>query len=78
MLWVCCCEQEGRRPADINMGRFLADSITGIPKFSADEFDNMLADSAQDSLLVMYLANLVRAHIALADRLGTASLPLLF
>jgi translation initiation factor 3 subunit F len=60
------------------VGRYLADSITGIPKFSSEEFENMLADSAQDSLLVMYLANLVRAHVALADRLGTSSLPLLF
>ena len=31
----------------------------------------------QDVLLVMYLANLVRAHVSLADKLGTASIPLL-
>lgn len=37
----------------------------------------MLTSSAQDSMLILYLANLVRAHLALSDRLGTASLPLL-
>ena len=31
----------------------------------------------QDVLLVVYLANLVRAHVALADKLGTASIPLM-
>jgi len=32
---------------------------------------------AQDGMLVMYLSNLVRAHLALADKLGTAALPIL-
>jgi len=67
----------GKRPADISLGRYLADTVTGIPRFEAEEFENMLTDSTQDSLLVMYLSNLVRAHLALADRLGTSTLPLL-
>ena len=32
--------------------------------------------AVQDVLLVMYLANLVRTHVALADKLGTQALPL--
>ena len=36
-----------------------------------------LRTPVQDVLLVMYLANLVRAHVSLADKLGTASIPLL-
>lgn len=69
--------QTGKRPADITLGRFLADTVTGIPRFEAEEFETMLTDTAQDSLLIMYLSNLVRAHLALTDRLGTAALPLL-
>ena len=72
-----CHVQAGKRPADISLGRYLADTVTGIPRFEAEEFENMLTDSTQDSLLVMYLSNLVRAHLALADRLGTSTLPLL-
>ncbi len=72
-----CCLQNGKRPADISLGRYLADTVTGIPQFESEEFENMLTDSTQDSLLVMYLSNLVRAHLALADRLGTSTLPLL-
>ena len=44
---------------------------------SKEELEQMYTDSTQDALLVMYLANLTRAHIALADRLSTAALPLL-
>ena len=69
--------QEGRRKGDLALGRYLADTVTGIPRFAPEEFEAMMTDSAQDSMLVMYLANLVRAHLALADRLGTAALPLL-
>ncbi|CAK0783793.1 hypothetical protein CVIRNUC_006993 [Coccomyxa viridis] len=67
----------GKKPADISLGRYLADTVTGIPRFEAEEFESMLTDSTQDSLLVMYLSNLVRSHLALADRLGTSTLPLL-
>ncbi|CAL8461835.1 g1366 [Coccomyxa elongata] len=67
----------GKRQADITLGRYLADTMTGIPHLGAEEFETMLSDTAQDSLLIMYLSNLVRAHLALTDRLGTASLPLL-
>ncbi len=69
--------QTGKRQADITLGRYLADTMTGIPRLGAEEFETMLSDTAQDSLLIMYLSNLVRAHLALTDRLGTASLPLL-
>ena len=69
--------QAGKKPADISLGRYLADTVTGIPRFEAEEFESMLTDSTQDSLLVMYLSNLVRSHLALADRLGTSTLPLL-
>ena len=69
--------QEGRRKGDVALGRYLADTVTGIPRFGAAEMEEVLLNSAQDSMLVMYLSNLVRAHLALADRLGTASLPLL-
>ncbi len=36
-----------------------------------------MQDNMNDVLLVMYLSDLIRAHIALADKLGTMQLPLL-
>ena len=71
------CMQSGRRPADVGVGRQLADAVAGVPHMARPEFEAMLTDAAQDGMLVMYLSNLVRAHLALADKLGTAALPLL-
>lgn len=34
-------------------------------------------DNMNDVLLVMYLSDLIRSHIALADKLGTMQLPLI-
>ena len=58
-------------------GRFLADTVTSVPRISPEELERLVADNAQDALLILYLANLVRTQLALADRLGTAALPLL-
>ena len=58
-------------------GRFLADTVTSVPHISSEELERLVADNAQDALLILYLANLVRTQLALADRLGTAALPLL-
>ena len=43
----------------------------------SQELEQLVAGNAQDALLIMYLANLVKAQMALADRLGTAQLPLM-
>lgn len=62
---------------DPRVGRFLADTIAAVPRLSAAEVDRLVSDSAQDALLIVYLANLVRTQLALADKLGTAALPIL-
>lgn len=67
----------GRRKGDINVGRYLADTCAAVPYIRKEDFEQLLQDNTQDALLVMYLANLVRAHVALADKLGTAALPIL-
>ena len=69
--------QSGRRKGDINVGRYLADTCAAVPYIRKEDFEQLLQDNTQDALLVMYLANLVRAHVALADKLGTAALPIL-
>jgi translation initiation factor 3 subunit F len=69
--------QSGRQKGDINVGRYLADTCAAVPYIRKEDFEQLLQDNTQDALLVMYLANLVRAHVALADKLGTAALPIL-
>lgn len=68
--------QEGRRKPDRNIGRYLADTVDAVPQLDREELEKLFHDNVQDVLLVMYLANLVRTHIAVADKLGTQALPL--
>jgi len=50
--------------------------VDAVPQLDREELEKLFHDNVQDVLLVMYLANLVRTHIALADKLGTQALPL--
>ncbi len=62
---------EGRLPANNAIGRFLADTVAAVPRMGRDAFDKLFNDSVQDVLLVMYLSNLTRTQLALAERLNT-------
>eukprot|EP00899_Mesostigma_viride_P020248 jgi/Mesvir1/28224/Mv04773-RA.1 len=61
---------EGRTPPDNAVGRYLADTIASIPHMSAETFEKMFNDSAQDVLLVLYLGKLTRAQLAMAEKLN--------
>ncbi|KAL3132388.1 hypothetical protein ABBQ32_008957 [Trebouxia sp. C0010 RCD-2024] len=67
----------GKQKGDISVGRYLADTCAAVPYIRKEDFEQLLQDNTQDALLVMYLSNLVKAHVALADKLGTAALPIL-
>lgn len=69
--------QNGKQKGDISVGRYLADTCAAVPYIRKEDFEQLLQDNTQDALLVMYLSNLVKAHVALADKLGTAALPIL-
>ena len=69
--------QSGKQKGDINVGRYLADTCAAVPYIRKEDFEQLLQDNTQDALLVMYLSDLVKAHVALADKLGTAALPIL-
>ena len=85
MVLCCTCSalkdfsyvQNGKQKGDINVGRYLADTCAAVPYIRKEDFEQLLQDNTQDALLVMYLSNLVKAHVALADKLGTAALPIL-
>jgi translation initiation factor 3 subunit F len=69
--------QEGRRKGDRTVGRFLSDTVDAVPRVTKEELEALYTDNVQDVLLIMYLSSLVRTHVALADKLGTAQLPIL-
>ena len=55
--------QEGKREGDPTIGRALADAMAVVPHFSRPDFERLLNDSAQDALMVTYLANLLRTQV---------------
>ena len=59
------------------MGRYLSDTVAMVPHLSQMDFERMFNENVQDVLMVTYLSNLMRAHITLAEKLGTAQLPIL-
>eukprot|EP00271_Cylindrocystis_brebissonii_P011280 TRINITY_DN28408_c0_g1_i1.p1 TRINITY_DN28408_c0_g1~~TRINITY_DN28408_c0_g1_i1.p1 ORF type:complete len:290 (-),score=56.98 TRINITY_DN28408_c0_g1_i1:296-1165(-) len=65
----------GRIPPDNAIGRYLADTVAAVPQMSSDTFDKMFNDSVQDLLLVLYLANLTRAQLVIAEKLNSAAQP---
>jgi len=67
----------GRREGDASIGRYLADTLAVVPHLEVADFERMFNDGVQDNLLLSYFAHLVRSQVALAERLGTAALPLL-
>ncbi|GAQ77950.1 eukaryotic translation initiation factor [Klebsormidium nitens] len=66
---------DGKIPADNTIGRYLADTVAVVPRINPESFDSLFNDSVQDMLLVLYLANLTRTQLALAEKLNTASAP---
>lgn len=65
----------GKRQGSVLVGRHLAEAVATVPHFSAADLAKLLQDSQNDVLLTSYLAGLIRAHISLADKLGTMQLP---
>jgi len=64
---------EGKVKADTSIGRFLADALSALPKIDAATLERMFSNSVQDLLLVVYLANLTRTQLVLAEKLQRVS-----
>jgi translation initiation factor 3 subunit F len=64
---------EGQVEPDNSVGRYLADTLASVPRVATDAFDKLFNDSIQDLLLVLYLANLTRTQLTLAEKLNTAA-----
>jgi len=59
----------GKIPADPAIGRFLSKAVSALPTFDAETIDKIFNNSIQDLLMVVYLGNLTRTQIALAEKL---------
>ena len=57
------------------MGRLLSETVGSIPYLDKDQFERLFNDRLQELLLVLYLAKLVKAQIAMGDKLGMSAPP---
>lgn len=64
----------GKTPGNAEVGRFLADALASVPRLTREQFEKVFGDAIQDVLLVMYLANVTKMQLMLAEKLQTASL----
>ncbi|KAJ3390614.1 hypothetical protein HDU92_000367 [Lobulomyces angularis] len=60
---------EGKEDQNKALGRFISDTISSIPKIDKDVFEKMFNNHLQDILMVVYLSNLTRAQLVIAERL---------
>jgi len=60
----------GKRTPDATVGRQLLDMIHSVPKMSQEEFDEMLNSNIKDLLMVVYLSQLTKTQIQVAEKLS--------
>jgi len=60
---------EGKISANNRVGRFLIDSISALPKLDSASVEKMFNSNLQDLLMVVYLSNLTRTQLSLAEKL---------
>jgi translation initiation factor 3 subunit F len=65
---------DGKTEPDAEVGRLLADALASVPRLTRDQFEKVFGDAIQDVLLVMYLSNVTKMQLVLAEKLQTASL----
>lgn len=61
----------GKIKADAALGRKLVDAVAAVPRLPRASFDTLFGDAVQDVLLVMYLSQLTRTQLVLANKLNT-------
>jgi len=60
---------DGKVTPDNKIGRFLADAVASLPKFDLASWEKVFNNNLQDLLMVIYLANLTRTQLSLAEKL---------
>ncbi|KAJ1564054.1 hypothetical protein HK405_015961 [Cladochytrium tenue] len=61
--------QNGEIEPNNAIGRFLMDTVESIPRIDPAAFEKMFNSHLQDLLMVVYLANLTRTQLSIAQRL---------
>lgn len=63
---------DGSVPADDDVGRQIADTLSSVPRVRPEAFDKMFSDSLQDLLMITYLSNITRTQLTIAEKLNAS------
>ena len=55
---------------DSSVGYLIESALSSVPRINPAQFDKMFNNSLQDMLMITYLTNLMRAQLAIADKLS--------
>jgi len=66
----CLQVKEGKVAADQEVGMAISRAISVVPHLDGESFEAMFSNKIQDLLMVLYLGNVVRTHISLADQIN--------
>lgn len=54
---------------DVTTGRFLAETLTMVPRMNAADFERLFGDNMRDLLMVAYLCKLTQTQLIVAEKL---------
>ena len=60
----------GRTPKDDSVGKEIFKALAAVPRMDPDVFGKMFNDRLQDMLMVVYLSNLTRTQLSIADKIA--------
>jgi len=60
---------KGQKEGDIKIGRLIEDTLMLLPFYETGRFEKIFTKGLQDVLMIVYLANLTRTHLLLAEQL---------
>jgi len=61
--------QKGEKKGDPQVGRLLMSCLDSLPSMEANRFDELFNNGLQDKLALVYLFDLTRTQLSLAERL---------
>ncbi len=59
----------GEIEGDVTAGRYLAETLTMVPKMNNADFERLFGDNMRDLLMVTYLCKLTQSQLLLAEKL---------
>ncbi|KAI9320585.1 maintenance of mitochondrial structure and function-domain-containing protein [Dichotomocladium elegans] len=60
----------GKEKPNSAIGRYIMDTVSAVPKLDSASFEKMFNSHLQDLLMVVYLANVTRTQLSIAERLN--------